>query len=338
MEQELLYSHATKPRPVQTKRNKAQNDSNKIAPVNIMHDPRILRGSMFASITASKFETKRETMKKRKSAFIKKRSNNYAHPVNLETRMGSSKAFTSISLDAHLIEEPASTLEYDSFSQTDAFLPRTAPTTSDNFILRRTGIEISTQIEESDRLFEYDSEVKPLLNVLVNKTLAQALQEVKEEREMKMLHCEHTILNTAISDEKFAERALEEKSKEAIRRKERIKDEKAEQLRCDQIMREKLVAWHSARPLVLEVINQANQTLQTMGVFYDPKFISLSNWLIKDVYNGINNVFQLRVLSTELLDDLLLHGLSRRPVLVQLPPNLSEVPTALNFSEGAHAE
>jgi hypothetical protein len=43
-----------------------------------------------------------------------------------------------------------------------------------------------TQIEDGD-LFCFDTEVKPLLNVLLSKTLEQARMEVLEEEEIKEL-------------------------------------------------------------------------------------------------------------------------------------------------------
>ena len=41
-----------------------------------------------------------------------------------------------------------------------------------------------TQIEDYD-LFDYDREVQPILNVLLTKTVEQALLEVEEETELE---------------------------------------------------------------------------------------------------------------------------------------------------------
>ena len=50
----------------------------------------------------------------------------------------------------------------------------------------QTGINKMTQIEDGD-LFCFDTEVEPLLNVLLSKTLEQARMEVLEEEEIKEL-------------------------------------------------------------------------------------------------------------------------------------------------------
>ena len=48
---------------------------------------------------------------------------------------------------------------------------------------KKTGIDKITQIEDYD-LFDYDREVQPILNVLLSKTVEQALLEVEEETEL----------------------------------------------------------------------------------------------------------------------------------------------------------
>ncbi|KAG2531810.1 hypothetical protein JM16_000669 [Phytophthora kernoviae] len=158
-------------------------------------------------------------------------------------------------------------------------------------------------IEESDGLFNFDVEVMPLLNVLVNKTLAQALLEVKEEQEIRLLHCQNEALKSDKSDAQQEERALEDKAKEAQRRKELIKKKKAEDLQQDRVMREKLLAWQLARPLASQAINQATSTLYKKGVFYDPILRDLTLWMQRDIYEAADANIRLRYLSSQLLDE-----------------------------------
>ena len=60
------------------------------------------------------------------------------------------------------------------------FLPR--PETP-KYVPKKTGIDKRTQIEDYD-LLDYDREVQPSLNVLLTKTVEQALLEVEEETEL----------------------------------------------------------------------------------------------------------------------------------------------------------
>lgn len=68
-------------------------------------------------------------------------------------------------------------------TQTDAFLNR-AP--SPLYIPQKSGIDVSTQVYEGE-LFDFNFEVTPILEVLVGKTLEQALMEVQEEAELATL-------------------------------------------------------------------------------------------------------------------------------------------------------
>jgi hypothetical protein len=73
--------------------------------------------------------------------------------------------------------------EADHFTQTDAFLDR-AP--SPLYIPQKSGVDAATQVKEGE-LFDFDFEVGPLLEVMVGKTIEQALMEVHEEEELEML-------------------------------------------------------------------------------------------------------------------------------------------------------
>ena len=65
--------------------------------------------------------------------------------------------------------------------QTDVFQPK-PPTPK--YAPKKTGIDKITQIEDYE-LFEYDVEVQPILDVLLNKSIEQATLEVEEEVEME---------------------------------------------------------------------------------------------------------------------------------------------------------
>ena len=67
--------------------------------------------------------------------------------------------------------------------QTDVFQPK-PPTPK--YVPKKTGIDKITQIEDYD-LFDYDVEVQPILNVLLNKSIEQATLEVEEEHELDQI-------------------------------------------------------------------------------------------------------------------------------------------------------
>jgi len=49
---------------------------------------------------------------------------------------------------------------------------------------RRTGVDVETQVWDND-LFLFEREVRPILDVLADKTLEQSLLELEEESELQ---------------------------------------------------------------------------------------------------------------------------------------------------------
>lgn len=54
------------------------------------------------------------------------------------------------------------------------------------FFPKKYGIDKETQIEDKE-LFDFDTEVEPILQVLMNKILEQSRMEVLEEEELKVM-------------------------------------------------------------------------------------------------------------------------------------------------------
>lgn len=76
-----------------------------------------------------------------------------------------------------LFERPP---ELDAACQTDLFLhrPPTPP-----YVPAKIGVDVETEILEGE-LFDFDTEVQPLLEVLVGKSVEQGLMEVMHEEEV----------------------------------------------------------------------------------------------------------------------------------------------------------
>merc|ERR1719271_2308224 len=88
-----------------------------------------------------------------------------------------------VNLLPHLVEEVKIVEEDTAEAQTDEFLPEPPP---QEYLPQKTGIDAFTQVEDGD-LFNFNKEVEPLLDVLVNKTLEQSLMEVEEEYELSAM-------------------------------------------------------------------------------------------------------------------------------------------------------
>merc|ERR1719191_1158518 len=88
-----------------------------------------------------------------------------------------------VNLLPHLVEEVKIVEEDTAEAQTDELLPEAPP---NEYLPQKTGIDVFTQVEDGE-LFDFNVEVEPLLDVLVNKTLEQSLMEVEEEHELEAM-------------------------------------------------------------------------------------------------------------------------------------------------------
>lgn len=164
--------------------------------LNIMHDKRVFRGNTYdlnllkSNLTPMqkeelriKAERERKKMEMIKSQLVEfKKAKNKISPYDL--RPGP-PARIEVDLTYFLTEQnkPKRPEETEVKCQTDDFVPR-PPTPP--YLPKKTGIDKITQIEDYD-LFDYDTEVQPILNVLLSKTVEQALLEVEEETELDQI-------------------------------------------------------------------------------------------------------------------------------------------------------
>lgn len=171
-----------------------QDDNITLKPVfNIMYDKRVFRGNTHgmevlkehltpAQRDDLRFKAERE---KKKVEMIKaklidfKKAKNKISPYEL--RPGP-PARIEVDLTYFLTEQGKEKPEQVEIRvQTDEFQIR-PPTPL--YRPMKTGIDKITQIEDYD-LFDYEREVQPIINVLLTKTVEQALLEVEEETEIE---------------------------------------------------------------------------------------------------------------------------------------------------------
>ena len=185
---ELQFGHSVQPKSVGHKPSKKYRDGLQDAPLTLMSDPRVVRGSthnLARKIAATKSSSQTDLAAYGGDAgqayFDQLPRPTYNHEVR-------SHVGPDLDLSPYLTvndeELVVRTKEVD--SQTNEFQPR--PPTPE-YVPRKTGIDRTTQIspEEAARLFNFDQEVEPILNVIVYKTLEQALFEVEAEEELLAL-------------------------------------------------------------------------------------------------------------------------------------------------------
>lgn len=175
------YTFASEPKSVSTRKPKYRDPKETVgAETQKLHqsihfDRRVHRGNTFSTHSRGHVhvsQAQRTFLAPRRKPLKKEPS-----PFDIELPRPERPA---VDLLPHLVEEVKIVEEDTVEAQTDEFLPEPPP---EEYLPQKTGIDAFTQVEDGE-LFHFDEEVEPLLDVLVNKTLEQALMEVEEEHEI----------------------------------------------------------------------------------------------------------------------------------------------------------
>ncbi|XP_076684799.1 radial spoke head protein 3 isoform X2 [Andrena cerasifolii] len=194
---------------------------------NIMFDRRVVRGSTYATaqvLIDGEQSTAARQAEARRRHLARKRAQTQ-DTSTLVARIGSpppvaGRKHEPVQTDIFLEELSEKPDEADVATQTDYFLDR-PPTPQ--YCPDKVGEDVSTQIEPGD-LFDFDFEVQPILELLVGKTIEQALIEVLEEEEIAALKEQQRKFLELRAAEKAEAQRLEEQER-------RLREEKDQRLR-----------------------------------------------------------------------------------------------------------
>ncbi|XP_017790137.1 PREDICTED: LOW QUALITY PROTEIN: radial spoke head protein 3 homolog B [Habropoda laboriosa] len=279
---------------------------------NIMFDRRVVRGSTFTSppvlidgeqsIAARQAEARRRNL-------ARKRAQAQATKA-LVARAGSpppvpGRKHEPVQTEVYLEELSEKPDETEVATQTDYFLDR-PPTPK--YCPDKVGEDRGTQIEPGD-LFDFDLEVQPMLEVLVGKTMEQALIEILEEEEIAALKEQQRKFLELRAAERAEERRLEEQER-------RIREEKDQRLRQhekavtserdaeERVAAATLLTGYIAEllPAVLEGLKMSGFLLDEIKADVEESFVP---WLMKEVKKEMGNMIESRELLTEIIREIL---------------------------------
>ena len=291
------------PQAVHAGKHRSKYRANEQSGGNLMYDRRVMRGNTYGGIVVppngGSMRSGGGGASKTKRKYIPPTSETI---FNIRPEV---ERRETIDLSQYLIsKEDArggdSRVEVHVESQTDVFddLPPPAP-----YVPRKTGVDVSTQIEVEDNLFKFDLEVAPILEVLVGKTLEQSLLEVQEEEELAMLKTRKAELEDEkvqeekriIGMEKEEQRKWEEKEAHRLSEGDRVEREK--------VLEQKVWASYMSKTLVEEpFVDRVFGKLEEDGLFRDPVRRSVEEQFMPWVLEAVGGQLDRAVMSRNLLD------------------------------------
>lgn len=315
------YSYSSQPRLVQQRRKYRDLDGR---PSNIMHDRRIVRGNTYAlhSLPASSQPNPLELQRQQESRrrlLARKRVNEQMRihsPPPVEGRK-----HIDIQTELYLEEITDRVEEADVHTQTDAFLDR-PPTPM--FIPAKTGVDVATQIEDGD-LFDFDLEVKPILEVLVGKTVEQALLEVMEEEELSALREQQRIFEENRNSEVVETQRLEEQERRRREEKERRMQQQREALLKEKETADKVSARAFAQSYLSDLVPAVFSCLSESGFFYDPVERDIETSFIPWLMEETEKLMDKKITARILLDAIIRSVVKKKLGTVDTPPEVVNV-------------
>eukprot|EP01067_Filipodium_phascolosomae_P000157 Filipodium_phascolosomae@DN112_c0_g1_i2.p1 len=180
--------------------------------------------------------------------------------------------------------------------QTQTDLEFLTPVDEIKFIPTPSGVDKFTQIEEGE-LFSFDRDVEPILEVLVQKTIDLAVNELMQELELEYL------LNKQkeFEDQRMLEQLeLQRLQHVEVRRQQEIarrKEQATQQKEASEILVRKLLARDLARSYLHDVTSKALDAAEKQGCFENALTISTNAvessflpWLTDSVVSELNRV------------------------------------------------
>uniref|UniRef100_A0A182SKB9 Radial spoke head protein 3 n=1 Tax=Anopheles maculatus TaxID=74869 RepID=A0A182SKB9_9DIPT len=207
--------------------------------------------------------------------------------------------------------------ELDAGCQTDLFLHRPP---SPPYVPAKTGCDASTEILDGE-LFDFDIEVQPIIEVLVSRTLEQALVEVLHEEEIaEMKQQQQKIL--ALREAELAElRRLEqeEQKRQAERDRRFLQDKIARDL--DREMQERITAAKLLQGRLDEIVPEVMAAVDKLETEKDRAEFErqITPWLAKEVAHEIGQWID----ANDLLEGTYIKAFFDFPLLSRIyPPTL----------------
>lgn len=212
------------------------------------------------------------------------------------------KAKKSVPIHLYLEEQVTPTEQTTVDTQTDEFLEQPPPKP---FVPPKRGIDVRIQVDHA-LVFNFDRDVVPIVDMIVSKTLEQALVEVNEEVQLKALSLHKATLHRKQAEENQRIRQMEIEELRKAQQKKKEEDALRAQRKREAVVAEKIKSLAAARSYLSDLQNDVFDRLRATSFFVDPVHHEIENvfmpWLFNNVDSQMQRVQQTRSLVDKLLD------------------------------------
>ncbi|XP_035789958.1 uncharacterized protein LOC118465651 [Anopheles albimanus] len=276
---------------------------------NVMHDRRVVRGSNYTSSSNLQLgdgdSTQKEAEARRRQMLRKKYVSRNQRGIIGTPPPVRGRRHETVQTEKYLEELFLHPPELDAGCQTDLFLHRPP---SPPYVPAKTGCDAATEILDGE-LFDFDIEVQPIIEVLVSRTLDQALVEVLHEEEIaEMRQQQQKIL--ALREAELAElRRLElEEQRRQKERECRFLQDKIT-LDLDREMQERIKAAKLLQGRIDELVPEVIAAADKLESEKDREEFErqITPWLAREVAREIGHFIDSKELLEDIIGEILKH-------------------------------
>ena len=304
--------------------------------LTLMSDPRVIRGSTHSlyrddSLPAAGSALDAVARRRPRRRRAKKRE-----PTVFEKAQVPAPRYVPLDLTPYLTEREEQRSTTTASEQTDGFLEQPPPAP---YVPPKTGIDVETDMTESQPFDEGREGEAMLVDVLVEKTLEQALLEAEQEHELEGIQNRNDELTAAKNAEAAKVRALEKATMDDEKQKLSDMEYHKQRLARERDLARKIGAVEFMAQNVDPIFEAAFQHFESRGAWPDPVEYEIRKEFLPALVEGVAEQLQGEMLlAQKVLDDVIqgcVDGCNYHPELEPpKPPPPPEEPAEEEPEEG----
>ena len=306
-----IFSYSSNPLPVKPSASRKKYKDDGGNNLTMMSDPRVIRGMVSSSLKKSSGDQLKDTSapggrgkgnsnatgtsssdEKNEKRQLSESGHSNLHPPGnghgMYSYHVSSIIQENINISQYLIEKDSITnkkITKINETQTDEFHHR--PVTPE-YIPKKTGIDNSTQVEDVNDLFDFNSEIEPIINLITSKVIEQSLMEIQNETELKFLSEKIEYFGQQkLMNQQWIKKREEESIADSCIKDLALKGMK-EKVMMENNVKEKVAARQMMIQVIPELISESMRELYEEEVWKEPS----KEYILKDLLPEMRGVMR----------------------------------------------
>ena len=155
----------------------------------------------------------------------------------------------------------------------------------------KTGIDVETQVNDGD-LFNFTQEVKPLVSIIVSKTLEDSRREVLEEEEIKVMKQQQEKYKKYNEEEENRIKEIEKDENEKYEEMRKKNENKKERIEMTKKFQRKLYSRIKGKQYIKKILSETHTFLHERGLYKTSDANDFYTDLLPDLQNIADNQFK----------------------------------------------